>query len=98
MAAVLGVFWTPLWLLRASLGPLWGHLELLGVTFWGLWRYFWLLWGALGVLWGSLEVPGTFWERLGVDFRNLGVFSDRLLDVFSAHFCCFFALFSGIVF
>ena len=95
MAAYLGVFWS----LCGSWGRLWDlfgrNLGLLGVTFWGLLRFFWLLWGALGLLWGSLGVPGSFWGRPEVDFRNLGGFSEWPFGPIFGSFLLFFRFFFG---
>ena len=70
VAAFLGAFWRPLWVLRASLG-------LLGGSFGGPWGDFLgsleVFLAAVGCLRGPLGIPGGSWDvlgRLGGDFRD----------------------------
>ena len=84
---------------KASLGVFeGGHLGVLGVTFWGLWRSFWLLRRALEVLWASLGVPGTSLGVSGTISRIFREIPGGLLAPFWAHFCCFLAFSLGLVF
>ena len=95
LAAFLGVFWKPLWVLRAPLGLLWG-------SFAGPWGHFSgsleVLLVAVGCLRGPLGipgVPGTFWGDSGAISGIFREISGGLLGSFWGHFCCFFALFVG---
>ena len=93
LGAFLGGFWRPLWILRASLGVLWG-------SFGGPLREFLgsldVLLAAVGCLGGPLGVPGGSWdvpERLGGDFRDFPGNSGR---PFGSILRCFLVLFHSI--
>ena len=70
LGAFLGAFWRALWVLRASLGVLWGSFGGSLGDFLGSLDVLLVAVGVLGgrlrVPWGSLDVPG----RLGADFRD----------------------------
>ena len=98
MAAFLGIFWRPLWVLRASLGFLWG-------SFGAAWGHFLgsleVLLAAVGCLRGPLGIPGGSWDVLGRLGGISGIFREipgGLLASFWVHVCCFFALLLGFVF
>ena len=93
LAAFLGAFWRPLWVLRASLG-------LLGGSFGGPWGDFLgsleVLLAAVGCLRGPLGIPGGSWDvlgRLGGDFRD---FPGQFREAFWLHFGMIFGVFSLI--
>ena len=63
-------FWRPLWVLRASLGVLWGSF---GSPLGALLGSLGVLLAAVGCLGVSLGVPGSSWDvpgRLGCDFSD----------------------------
>ena len=84
LGAFLGAFWRALWVLRASLGVLWGSFggplgDFLGSLD--------VLLAAVGCLGGPLGVPGRSWVvpgRLGADFRDFPGNSGRPLG----SICC----------
>ena len=102
MAAFLGVFWRPLWVLRASLGLLWGSF---GAPWGDIWRSsevlladLGCLGGPLGVLWVSKGSPGSL---LGASGAISGIFREipgALLASILLLFACFFCHFSHAVF
>ena len=73
LATFLGAFWMPLWVLRASLGVLWGSFGAPLADFWGSLDALGLLWGALGAVWGSNGAPGT---SLGASGPISGIFRE----------------------
>ena len=98
MAAFLGVFWRPLWVLRASLGLLWGSF---GASWSDIWGSLEVLLAAVGCLRGPLWIPGGSWEglgRLGCDFRDFPGNSGRPFGSILGSFFVFFRSFVGLSF
>ena len=98
----MGVFWRPLWVLRASLGLLWGSFGAPWGDTWGslevLLAALGCLGGPLGVLWVSKGGPGS---PLGASGPISGIFREipgALLASFWLLFACVFGYFSGAVF
>ena len=95
MAAFLGVFWRPLWILRASLGLLWGSF---GAPWGDIWGSLEVLLAAVGCLRGPLWIHGGSWEglgRLGGDFRDFPGNSGRPFGSILGSFFLFFRSFFG---
>ena len=102
MAAFSGVFWRPLWVLRASLGFLWGSFGAPWGDIWGslevLLAALGCLGGPLGVLWVSKGAPGS---PLGASGPISGIFREipgAILASIWLLLACFFGYFSGAVF
>ena len=95
MATFLGVFWRPLWVLRASLGLLWGSLWAPGGD---IWVSLEVLLAAVGCLRGPLGIPGVSWDvlgRLGGDFNDFPGNSGRPFGFRFCSFSLFFLSFFG---
>ena len=102
LARFLGAFCRPLWVLRASLGVLWGSFGAPWGDIWGcldvLLAALGCLGGPLGVLWVSKGGPGS---PLSASGPISGIFLElpgALLASFWLLFACFFCYFSGAAF
>ena len=90
----MGAFWRPLWILRASLGVLWGSFGGPLIDFLGSLE---VLLAAVGCLRGPLGlpgVPGSFWGVSGAISRIFREISGGLLVPCWAHVSCLFGYFS----
>ena len=91
LAAFLGVFWKPLWVLRASLGLLWG-------SFGGPWGHFLgsleVLLAAVGCFRAPLGLPGGSWVVLGASRGRFPEFGRVFQVAFWTHFRLISVVFS----
>ena len=98
LRALVGGFWRPLWILRASLGVFWGSFGGPLSDFLGSLD---VLLGAVGCLEVPLGVPGGSWDvprRLGIDFRDFPGNSGRPFGSILRSFLVFFRSLCGLLF